>query len=272
MTLSLRAPVPACLTPGPEASRRLAPYAALAPGLSIGFEAERGADIRLGDGEEGARLEIRDPGRSRWLTLEAELDPEALAGTRAILLATTLAAAPRARLAVSLRLWRDAGTFEDLPLGSIAVRPEPTRLFLARDVSATLDGPRPPRAQLMMLFPLVEAVVEIREVLVLPGISAGEGSAGEEERDRRWVALQLAAAELSRLREPALPPWEVAARLHAIAASPPALPLPPPPDFDEAAYLASNPDVARMKAAGQVGSGFDHYMRAGRAEGRSRPA
>lgn len=38
--------------------------------------------------------------------------------------------------------------------------------------------------------------------------------------------------------------------------------------FDEHAYLDANPDVAAAVAAGQFASGYEHYERAGRAEGR----
>lgn len=47
--------------------------------------------------------------------------------------------------------------------------------------------------------------------------------------------------------------------------------IPPPPDFDEATYLRDYPDVAAEIAAGNLSSGFEHYMRWGRAEGRRRP-
>lgn len=48
-------------------------------------------------------------------------------------------------------------------------------------------------------------------------------------------------------------------------------PFPIPPDFDEAAYLGSYPDVADAVAKGHVPSGFAHYIAYGRAEGRARP-
>ena len=38
--------------------------------------------------------------------------------------------------------------------------------------------------------------------------------------------------------------------------------------FDEAAYLACNPDVERAVASGQFASGFDHFMKFGRHENR----
>lgn len=47
--------------------------------------------------------------------------------------------------------------------------------------------------------------------------------------------------------------------------------LPIPADFDEAAYLKNNPDIAAAVAAGAVQSGYVHYIRHGFAEGRRRP-
>jgi hypothetical protein len=47
--------------------------------------------------------------------------------------------------------------------------------------------------------------------------------------------------------------------------------IPAPPDFDEAAYLAENPDVDEAVAAGGIANAFEHYIRWGRAEGRRRP-
>lgn len=45
----------------------------------------------------------------------------------------------------------------------------------------------------------------------------------------------------------------------------------PPPDFDEDAYLRENSDVAAEVKAGTIASGFEHYVRWGRDEGRHRP-
>jgi glycosyltransferase involved in cell wall biosynthesis len=49
-------------------------------------------------------------------------------------------------------------------------------------------------------------------------------------------------------------------------------PMAIPPDFDEAFYLRQNPDVAAAVADGRLASGYDHYIRYGRREGRNRPA
>lgn len=43
------------------------------------------------------------------------------------------------------------------------------------------------------------------------------------------------------------------------------------PDFDEAAYLRLYPDVAKAVREGSLSSGYDHYVRYGRVEGRTRP-
>lgn len=45
-----------------------------------------------------------------------------------------------------------------------------------------------------------------------------------------------------------------------------------PPDFDDVRYLDNNRDVAEVKKAGGVRSGFEHYYRYGRHEGRARPS
>lgn len=44
--------------------------------------------------------------------------------------------------------------------------------------------------------------------------------------------------------------------------------LAPPPGWRERAYLAANPDVAAAVRNGQLSSGYAHYVRQGRAEGR----
>src|SRR5665213_9211 len=40
------------------------------------------------------------------------------------------------------------------------------------------------------------------------------------------------------------------------------------PDFDESAYLRAYADVAAAVQRGELGCGYDHYLLAGRAEGR----
>ncbi len=47
--------------------------------------------------------------------------------------------------------------------------------------------------------------------------------------------------------------------------------LQPPPDFDEQRYLSENQDVRGYVRQGRFASGFDHYMKHGRHEGRRRP-
>ena len=46
---------------------------------------------------------------------------------------------------------------------------------------------------------------------------------------------------------------------------------PPPPDFDEEAYLIENPDVARQVLDGGYSSGYIHYILHGRVEATRRP-
>ena len=49
------------------------------------------------------------------------------------------------------------------------------------------------------------------------------------------------------------------------------VPVPIPDHFDEAAYLADNPDVAAAVQKGQLHSGYLHFLLFGRFEGRRRP-
>lgn len=46
--------------------------------------------------------------------------------------------------------------------------------------------------------------------------------------------------------------------------------VPVPDSWDDAGYLARNPDVAGVVRKGAISSGFEHYVRWGRAEGRER--
>lgn len=48
-------------------------------------------------------------------------------------------------------------------------------------------------------------------------------------------------------------------------------PPPIPKDFDEVAYRAQNPDVDSVINSGQLRSGYEHFIRYGRHEGRIRP-
>lgn len=45
----------------------------------------------------------------------------------------------------------------------------------------------------------------------------------------------------------------------------------PPPDFDEERYLRENTDLHEFVETGRFASGYDHYMKYGRHEGRHRP-
>ena len=46
--------------------------------------------------------------------------------------------------------------------------------------------------------------------------------------------------------------------------------VPVPASWDDAGYLARNPDVASVLRDGKISSGYEHYVRWGRAEGRER--
>lgn len=117
-------------------------------------------------------------------------------------------------------------------------------------------------------------------------VSAAEHAAEQARRDDLWTRAQravLAAAGaaaggrglLARLTgPPPLAPLNVIARAleqSAAETGPPHGPLLPPADFDEMRYLRDNPDIAAAVAAGTFASGFEHFIRYGRGEGRPRP-
>jgi len=88
--------------------------------------------------------------------------------------------------------------------------------------------------------------------------------------DRRWIVAQLPLRARLRLsmgstasrRDPTwseLLPHLKTARLTS------------PSDFDEAAYLSANRDVASGVSDGRFANGYEHYIRHGRLEGRVRP-
>jgi len=92
---------------------------------------------------------------------------------------------------------------------------------------------------------------------VMSLVRQGRGSVKARSGPAQPVDLERAAAQLIK---------EVAERQAA--------PMPDiliPPDFDEPAYLRQNPDVAARVQEGALASGYEHYVRYGRAEGRFRP-
>ena len=103
------------------------------------------------------------------------------------------------------------------------------------------------------------------------------------DSDLLWVAMTALAAggstatgRPSRLarRRPTLStvPLDLDSVRQLAAGVDPAV-VPAPPDFDEAAYLAEHPDVRTAVNDDQhlLGTGWEHFLRYGRAEGRRRP-
>lgn len=108
--------------------------------------------------------------------------------------------------------------------------------------------------------------------------AAGVMSASQlEQSDTLWVAMyeKLAGpipglrSAMRKLRSSSLTPDEVMQAAGRIAKR--ATKLLPPPDFNEQTYLNENPDVREAVAQGAFASGFDHFFRFGRQEGRARP-
>jgi hypothetical protein len=106
--------------------------------------------------------------------------------------------------------------------------------------------------------------------------AAWVSTALQKRADERWIALWLIsqdpAARRSFLSAKTAPSGKEVA--DAIAGLITLLEhdtrLPVPPDFDDAAYLAENPDVLAAVEAGVFSSGFNHYILYGRHEGRRR--
>lgn len=97
-------------------------------------------------------------------------------------------------------------------------------------------------------------------------------SAQERELDRRWVLLQMTASEIIRTRGLAMEAGDLIQQLSRLADQyARTTVLQPPPDFDETAYRAANPDIARAIAEGRFKTAFDHFTKFGLRQGRKRP-
>ena len=84
------------------------------------------------------------------------------------------------------------------------------------------------------------------------GLEAGDlktrSAAQQRELDRRWVLLQMTVTEIIRMRGLKIEAGELIGQLsdladHYIQSTV----IQPPPDFDEAAYRAQNPDISRTR-------------------------
>lgn len=87
--------------------------------------------------------------------------------------------------------------------------------------------------------------------------------------DERWVLMCFLAKKLEELSNGRITSKDLLkldrASLSKIVQS---ADIPVPPDFDEALYLSSYPDVAESVQQGALPSGFAHYLMYGHAEGR----
>lgn len=88
--------------------------------------------------------------------------------------------------------------------------------------------------------------------------------------DQRWCMIEVIRHQRRGL-------WRLLAAFRsmpneaALASRIARTPLRPPTDFDDAGYLGRYADVAQAVATGKFASGYDHYIKFGRAEGRIRP-
>lgn len=88
------------------------------------------------------------------------------------------------------------------------------------------------------------------------------------QRAARTVYGEEAVRALEGLRGRIGAPLDIAGQLGAL---PSPMAIAPTIGWDEEAYLRANPDVAEAVRTGQLSSGFEHYQRWGRAEGRQAP-
>jgi glycosyltransferase involved in cell wall biosynthesis len=105
----------------------------------------------------------------------------------------------------------------------------------------------------------------------------------DSEFDKRWLSshrlkLSVLVGDIPRaaralLRRSSGKGKNGSAQMHDNSFSPDRIPknIPTPPNFDEEFYLASYPDVKEAVLAKKIPSGYYHYIKFGRLEGRERP-
>ena len=158
--------------------KMLTPYTEIAPGVFVGFEANSGARVCVSRSEEAGalRLEVEQVARTRWLTIETEIGGQELLETGVALWSLTASCTPRAKCRLGLRLWRcEAGQFEDIHVGDMAIRPESMQIAEVVRVSADkLSGmPAQPNPRFLLFLPLHEAAYVMRSLTVTPASDCG---------------------------------------------------------------------------------------------------
>ncbi|MFD1510551.1 glycosyltransferase family 2 protein [Lacimonas salitolerans] len=93
----------------------------------------------------------------------------------------------------------------------------------------------------------------------------------QEELDRRWIMLHMAASVITKAKKLDVKAPELFSQFSEhLDEYINSTPLNPPPDFNDDNYMKRNSDVAAAASHGQVKSGFDHYIKFGKNEGRPR--
>jgi glycosyltransferase involved in cell wall biosynthesis len=164
-----------------------------------------------------------------------------------------------------------AGSYANSVIGGVSKHEE--FAAVARNAFLRRHGSR---AGIAASFALGYAMSDLRgridRGIAPPGAAPGAGGGTD---DRLWCAAELNAALARRSRwsrggRKAPVPADIAWGDLVLRLSREGTPLRQPPDFDEDAYLAANPDVAAAVAAGRLATGYQHYVLHGRAEGRPR--
>lgn len=149
-----------------ETPRDLPPYAEIAHGVRIGYEAHSDALIQLrrasldpmftADGQPQRSIELNAErlGTSRWLTIEIALEWDAVLRKRSAHLLVEAAASPATTISPKLRLPKAGGEFVDVSSGTHRFRHEP-RIAVASMIPseaefADTDRDRPPSLVLFL--------------------------------------------------------------------------------------------------------------------------
>lgn len=169
------------------------------------------------------------------------------------------------------------GAYANSVLGAAQRHAEYNAILRNRYLRNALDNPRGPLSALVAAGFYHGETRRRLEQQAAQAAAAGSGPTADKvaeltskvaalqaELDLRWVQIVAARNVGGQLAE--------AMQRKDLVRYAKSHPLPPPPDFDESAYLRLYPDVAGAIASRRLLGGFNHYMMFGSAEGRDRPA
>lgn len=168
----------------------------------------------------------------------------------------------------------NSGAYSNSVIGGVATHIEYNAILRNKFIRGA--GNKPEWAALVTLMAQGYSIKDIRHRVSCAGRPAQalcHLPTGLTTADDYWCLLEVITARRwwwRRLMYVFLSLFGIKADLATFAALVSKTRLNPPPDFDETTYLTANPDVAAAVVKGQFGSGFEHYIKYGRVEGRSR--